>query len=141
MQIIIEFFRDTLSGIVYVLYLIFCIIAFFYTLGIVGDRKRKMIEVKLKEKKAYDIASGKEAAIAAMETKQVLDIDEADSQLASPEVNAAIGITVNNGQNGQQPQEEVPQVMVFDSNASSGQNAQQNQQQQNEPIVFDSSSN
>ena len=141
MQIFIEFFRDTLSGIVYVLYLIFCIIAFFYTLGIVGDRKRKMIEVKLKEKKAYDIASGKEAAIAAMETKQVLDIDEADSQLASPEVNAAIGITVNNGQNGQQPQEEVPQVMVFDSNASSGQNAQQNQQQQNEPIVFDSSSN
>lgn len=141
MQIFIEFFRDTLSGIVYVLYLIFCIIAFFYTLGIVGDRKRKMIEVKLKEKKAYDIASGKEAAIAAMETKQVLDIDEADSQLASPEVNAAIGITVNNGQNGQQTQEEVPQVMVFDSNASSGQNAQQNQQQQNEPIVFDSSSN
>ena len=141
MQIFIEFFRDTLSGIVYVLYLIFCIIAFFYTLGVLGDRKRKMIEVKLKEKKAYDIASGKEAAIAAMETKQVLDIDEADSQLASPEVNAAIGITVNNGQNGQQPQEEVPQVMVFDSNASSGQNAQQNQQQQNEPIVFDSSSN
>ena len=135
MQMFIEFFRDTLSGIVYVLYLIFCVIAFFYTLGVVGDRKRKMIEEKLKQKKAYDISSGREAAIAAMETKQVLDIDEADSQLASPEVNAAIGITTD-GQNGQQTQEEVPQVMVFDSNASSGQNAQQN-----EPIVFDSSSN
>ncbi len=141
MQIFIEFFRDTLSGIVYVLYLIFCIIAFFYTLGVLGDRKRKMIEVKLKEKKAYDIASGKEAAIAAMETKQVLDIDEADSQMASPEVNAAIGIGTNNGQSGQQTQEEVPQVMVFDSTASSSQNAQQQNAQQNEPIVFDSSAN
>ena len=141
MQIFIEFFRDTLSGIVYVLYLIFCIIAFFYTLGIVGDRKRKMIEAKLKEKKAYDIASGKEAAIAAMETKQVLDIDEADAQIASPEVNAAIGIVNNDGQSGQQTQEEVPQVMVFDSTASSGQDAQQQNAQKDEPIVFDSGSN
>lgn len=141
MQIFIEFFRDTLSGIVYVLYLIFCIIAFFYTLGVLGDRKRKMIEVKLKEKKTYDIASGKEAAIAAMETKQVLDIDEADSQMAPPEVNAAIGIGTNNEQSGQQTQVEVPQVMVFDSTASSSQNAQQQNAQQNEPIVFDSSAN
>jgi len=74
--IIVEFFRDILDGIWYWLYLLFCIIAFFYVLGIVADNKREKINKKLKEKKSYDIESGKEAAIAALESKQVLAVSE-----------------------------------------------------------------
>lgn len=73
-MIIIEFFRDTLSGPIYFLYLIVCIVLFFALLGIVGDRKRAAIEEKLKEKKKYDIESGREAEIAALESKQNLDV-------------------------------------------------------------------
>jgi len=73
---LMEFFRDVLSGIWYYLYLIICIIAFFYVLGIVADRKRLEISKKLKEKKTYDIESGREAKIAAMESKQVLSAGE-----------------------------------------------------------------
>lgn len=66
------FFRDILSGVWYFLYLALCILLFFYVLGIVADRKRLEISKKLKEKKTYDIESGKEAQIAAMESKQIL---------------------------------------------------------------------
>ena len=69
-----EFFRDVLSGVWYYLYLILCILVIFYILGIVADRKRLQISKKLKEKKTYDIESGKEAQIAAMESKQVLSV-------------------------------------------------------------------
>lgn len=72
MNLLVEFFRDTLSGIWYFLYLMLCILMIFFVLGIVADRKRQMINQKLKEKKTYDIESGKEAKIAAMESKQVL---------------------------------------------------------------------
>ena len=74
MDYIITFFRDTISGFWYFVYIIVCIFFIFVLLGIVGDRKRAVIEENLKKKKAMDIASGKEAKIAAMETKQILNV-------------------------------------------------------------------
>lgn len=79
-MIIVEFFRDVLDGIWYWLYLLLCIFLFFYVLGIVADNKREKINKKLKEKKSYDIESGKEAAIAAMESKQVLAVNEEENK-------------------------------------------------------------
>ena len=67
MEILLVFFRDVLSGWVYWLYLAFCIFLIFFILGFVADGKRMRINNKLKEKKKYDIESGREAAIAAME--------------------------------------------------------------------------
>ena len=46
MDLILVFFRDTLSGIWYFLYLALCIFIIFYLLGVVGDRKRAAIAVK-----------------------------------------------------------------------------------------------
>lgn len=74
MDYIVAFFRDTISGFWYFVYIIVCIFFIFVLLGIVGDRKRAVIEENLKKKKAMDIASGKEAKIAAMETKQILNV-------------------------------------------------------------------
>ena len=53
-MIILDFFRDFFSGIIYWLYVLVCIFAFFYVLGIVADRKRQAIANKLKEKKYLD---------------------------------------------------------------------------------------
>lgn len=105
---IIEFFRDVLDGIWYLLYLILCIMAFFYVLGYVADRKRDAINKKLKEKKTYDIESGREAAIAAMETKQVLDVDDSIGTSEN-------GTTATVNTNDAAKKEEVPQVMVLNS--------------------------
>ena len=157
---ILEFFRDTLSGLLYILYLIICIIAFFYFLGIVADRKREAINKKLKEKKTYDIESGKEAAIAAMESKQVLDVNNdvnSDDQLGggTQNQNATLNSALNSMSNMPDAREaqkdDSPNVMILNSadvnntsnaqpvvNTSQGQEVQQPQAQ--EPLVINSSS-
>lgn len=112
-MIVLELFRDVFDGVFYWLYLVVCIFAFFYVLGIVGDNKREKINKKLKEKKTYDIESGREAAIAAMETKQVLTVDEA----AAAEM--PIGAMANGNNSIEEMKkdgkEEVPAVMVLNS--------------------------
>lgn len=80
MDYIIVLFRDKISGFWYFLYILACIFFMFVFLGIVGDRKRKVIADRLKEKKKRDIESGKEAQIAAMESKQVLDVMKDSAQ-------------------------------------------------------------
>lgn len=70
----IEFFRDSVSGFWYILYVLACIFFMFVLLGVVADRKRERIAVRLKAKRQEDIASGKVARLAAMETKENLDI-------------------------------------------------------------------
>ena len=123
-MIVVEFFRDVLDGIWYYLYLFACIIAFFYVLGIVGDNKREKINKKLKEKKTYDIESGREAQIAAMETKQVLAVDDdipganGDMPLA-----AAANGNANVTELKQEGEEKPPEVMVLNSDGSSGEQA------------------
>lgn len=126
-MIILDFFRDFFSGIMYWLYVLVCIFAFFYVLGIVADRKRLAISVKLKEKKTYDIESGREAAIAAMESKQVLDVEEDPVPGATPAQNQTLAqqatqapqqptLQAQLGNPVQNPaKEEVPQVMVLNS--------------------------
>lgn len=136
---ILEFFRDFLSGIIYWLYVLLCIFAFFYVLGIVADRKRLAISKKLKEKKTYDIESGREAEIAAMETKQVLDVDDTLPVASqAPVENQTLGqqAMLQNQMVNPVPeinkQEEVPQVMVL--NSTDGQTTQK----QEEPLVISS---
>ena len=129
-MVILEFFRDVLSGINYWIYLAICIFLFFYILGIVSDRKRLAISDKLKEKKSYDIKSGREAAIAAMETKQVLDVDKTNGNETNPAVSTQP--VVGNG-TAPEAKEEVPQVMVLNSTPQ-----ESTQPKQVEPIVFES---
>ena len=120
-MIIVNFFRDVLDGIWYWLYLIVCIISFFFVLGIVADNKREKINKKLKEKKSYDIESGREAAIAAMETKQVLSVNEDENKEDSktvPATNPAIN-KIPEEKKEEEPlvinSKEEPTVMVKDT--------------------------
>ena len=145
MELFLIFFRDTLSGFIYYLYVALCIFAIFYVFGFVAKRKRKAINDKLKEKKQYDIASGREAAIAAMESKQVLNVEE-DEESNEPNATLAdaAGESTPNVEPDQTKQEEVPAVMVFDSNASSTAPAEQPQEtpsgpQVEQPLVIDAS--
>lgn len=136
---ILEFFRDFFSGIMYWLYLVILIFAFFYVLGIVADRKRLAIAAKLKEKKKYDIESGREAAIAAMESKQVLDVEETPQTSTTPVENK--NLTNQNTFEqavpaiSQEKKEEVPTVMVLNS-----QDTQESSStpKQSEPLVISS---
>ncbi len=107
MDFIISFFRDTLSGGLYWLYVFTCIFFIFFFLGMIGSRKQAAIIEKLKAKKADDIASGREAEIAAMESKQRLDVMKDETEevvLEEPSVDEEI-----KKENG----EEVPQVLVI----------------------------
>jgi hypothetical protein len=115
-MIVIQFFRDVLDGIWYWLYLFICIIVFFYFLGIVADNKREKINKKLKEKKTYDIESGREAAIAAMETKQVLAVDDDQSGKLNDMANG--NSTVEEAK--KEGQEEVPAVLELSSSDAQG---------------------
>ncbi len=141
---LLEFFRDVLSGFLYYVYVVACIFAMFYVLGIVADRKREMIEKKLREKKQYDIESGREAAIAAMETKQVLDVD--DTPDPTLQVQGAQDAGISMQLQDVNKKEEVPSVMVLDSstmNQAPAQNpamgqpmaSQMTQQQLMQPLV------
>lgn len=113
-MIVIQLFRDVLDGVWYWLYLLVCIFAFFYVLGIIGDNKRAKINKKLKEKKTYDIESGKEAAIAAMETKQILTVGD-DAEMSG----MTLGDMANNNtkvdEMKKEEKEEVPSVMILNS--------------------------
>ena len=168
MDIIVVFFRDVLDGIWYYLYLLVGIIAIFYLVGIVADRRREAIAKKLKEKKKYDIESGREAEIAARETKQVLDVDDNNdtimnqgysnpSQGVNQNVNATINAAVNAMPNtndaalAKKEEENVPTVMVLNSSDIGKQDSNTNITNQTnnnntieppkqEPVVIDSSS-
>lgn len=123
MNFVISFFRDTISGFWYFLYIILCIFFIFVLLGIVGDRKRAVIADKLKEKKARDIASGKEARIAAMESKQILDVMSDDSASVNGTSN------LNNSNVESSKEDKVPSVLVIDEtnkNTSSENNTSNN---------------
>ena len=123
MYFVISFFRDTISGFWYFLYIILCIFFIFVLLGIVGDRKRAVIAKKLKEKKAQDIASGKEARIAAMESKQILDVMSDDSASVNGTSN------LNNSNVESSKEDKAPAVLVIDEtgkNTSSENNTSNN---------------
>ena len=129
-MIVIQFFRDVLDGIWYILYLMLCILVFFYVLGIVADNKRAKINKKLKEKKTYDIESGKEAAIAAMETKQILSVDDDQSGKLNDMANG----NSNADDIKKEGQEEVPAVLELSSDTTATTDAQ-NQQPTVQPAV------
>lgn len=123
MNFVISFFRDTISGFWYFIYIILCIFFIFVLLGIVGDRKRAVIADKLKEKKARDIASGKEARIAAMESKQILDVMSDDSASVNGTSN------LNNSNVESSKEDKAPAVLVIDEtgkNTSSENNTSNN---------------
>ena len=80
-MIIVHFFTEVLQGFWYFLYIVVCVFLQFSLFGIIADRKRKLIEKGLQEKKERDIRSGKEAEKAAMADKQILDVmDEEETE-------------------------------------------------------------
>ena len=88
-----------------------------------------MIEDKLKEKKKYDIESGKEAMIAAMETKQVLEVDDTqDKYVNDPNAIVNQNATLNSALNSMSnmpdatdaQKDDTPNVMVLNSDEASG---------------------
>ena len=107
---IIVFFRDRISGGWYFIYIILCIFAILAIMGIVGDRKRKAIEEKLKEKKRWAIESGEEARRAAMESKQVLDVMEENQPNPDDSIDEISDLT---------KKEEAPSVLVIDADGNS----------------------
>lgn len=116
MDFIISFFRDTIDGGWYFVYILVCIFFIFVLLGIVGDRKRAVIEAKLKEKKAQDIASGKEAKIAAMESKQILDVmDDNVTNSTGPVENTA----APNSTEALAKKDDTPSILVIGADGSS----------------------
>lgn len=154
MELLIIFFRDILDGFLYFVYVFVCIFAIFYVFGISADRKRKAIEDKLKEKKKYDIMSGREAAIAALESKQVLDVedDPPTSGAGNENENATLNAALNSMPNtsdaafaASAKKEEVPSVMVLNSSGSESSNqtdpqSQNGEQAEKKPLVIDTSS-
>lgn len=128
---ILEFFRDVFDGFWYFVYLFVCVLAFFYVLGILADNKRAIINKKLKEKKTYDIESGREAAIAAMETKQVLSVGgDEELENGGDSLNDLAKGNAQLNEAKKDKEEEVPAVMVLNSDASA--NTPQNETQ---PVI------
>ena len=105
-MIIISFFRDFLNGWIYVLYVIICIIMQLALFGIVADRKRKVIENGLLDKKKRDIESGLEAEKAAMADKQILDVYDENGEKVVDEAPSEEEETPAK-------EDEVPQVLVI----------------------------
>lgn len=123
MDIVISFFRDTISGIWYALYILLCILIIFVILGVVGDRKRAIISEKLKEKRRRDIESGKASQIAARESKQILDV-MSDEELKG-ENNSAPSEGSNSPLSTENlaKKDEAPSVLVLGSDSSSSTSA------------------
>ena len=145
MEIFIVFFRDVLSGPMYFLYAFVCIFAIFYVFGIAADRKRKAIEEKLREKKKYDIISGREAQIAAMESKQVLDVEDESGESGTDNQNATMNAALNSMSNmpdaTKAQKDEVPNVMVLNSNGEQqAQTTNGSEPPKDQPLVIDTSS-
>ena len=103
-MIIVYFFTEVLQGFWYFLYIVVCVFLQFSLFGIIADRKRKLIEKGLQEKKERDIRSGKEAEKAAMADKQILDVMEEEEETTEEE-----DLT---------KKEEAPQVLVIGEDGS-----------------------
>lgn len=101
------------------MYILACIFFIFVLLGVVGDRKRAAITEKLKEKKAQDIASGKEAKIAAMESKQILDVMEDPIPTTSTVGSSVPSNGVTNTNEEIVKKDEVPSVLVIGADTGS----------------------
>jgi phosphopantothenoylcysteine synthetase/decarboxylase len=86
------------------LYIVVCVFLQFSLFGIIADRKRKLIEKGLQEKKERDIRSGKEAEKAAMADKQILDVMDEEEETKEEE-----DLT---------KKEEAPQVLVIGADGS-----------------------
>ena len=121
MDIVISFFRDTISGFWYFLYIVLCIFLIFVILGVVGDRKRAIISEKLKEKRRRDIESGRASEIAARESKQILDV-MSDEELKGSNGEATNNAQSSNDTDSQVKKEEAPSVLVIGADSNTTQN-------------------
>ena len=122
----IEFFRDSVTGFWYFLYMLACIFFMFVLLGVVADRKRERIAVRLKAKRQEDIA--------AMETKENLDImstmgpETNDTTPAVSVIPSTVPVQNVNQQiesptsltNSNEQKEDVPSVLVIGATGESG---------------------
>ncbi len=114
-MIIVSFFRDFLNGWIYVVYVIICVIMQLALFGIVADRKRKVIENGLLDKKKRDIESGVEAERAALADKQILDVYDENGEKVVEEA-------PSEEESDPTKQEEVPQVLVIGGDSGDSNN-------------------
>ena len=74
MDVVIFFFRDTLSGWLYFLYVVVCLVLIFSMLGKVAEKSRSLAIEKLKAEKRRQLESGEAALKASMEGKQIINV-------------------------------------------------------------------
>ena len=72
MEVVISFFRDTLSGWTYFFVVVVSMFSAFVLLGVLGDKKKAEVQKELKRIREDDLREGRSAAKAALEGKQVI---------------------------------------------------------------------
>lgn len=116
---IIIFFKETLSGIWLVLYVIVCLIMILAGIGKIGDRKRLEMREQMKAKKQYDLLSGRAAAQASLEGKQVISYSFSeekpkDDPLVQDSKETPGVLEINNSVvNIDEKKDDVPDVLVL----------------------------
>lgn len=119
MDNIILFFKETLSGWRYFLWVIFCAIMILAGVGKIGDRKRLEMREQMKAKKQYDLLSGRAAAQASLEGKQVISYSFSEEKPKDDSVsqgeNETPGVLeINNSVvNIDEKKDDVPDVLVL----------------------------
>ena len=87
---IIDFFKDTLDGWPYLLYIIFCLICIFAFLGVIGERKKKEIIDEFLAQRKLEKEQGLDKKRAALAGKQVISVVE-DMTSTTASINASLG--------------------------------------------------
>ena len=79
MDLLISFFRDTLSGWLYFVNFIINAFLILVFVGIMGDKRKAEIQRALRAKREYELVTGISAKKAAMEGKQIISVLEESS--------------------------------------------------------------
>lgn len=110
---VILFFKETLSGWRYILYVMFCIVMILAAVGKIGDRKRSELRKQMKIKKEYDLLTGRAAAQAALEGKQVISYSFDNDEEKAKETQDASQPINNSVVNVEEHPNDVPEVLVL----------------------------
>ncbi len=108
MNVVVDFFRDTLSGWPYFFNLIICLILILAMMGILGDKKKNETMKQLREQRKKELEEGIADKKAAMEGKQIISVETAP--VVTTNVNPEVPIEVSEANQAPQaaPQANVP---------------------------------
>jgi len=95
MELIVSFFRDTLSGWVYFLNLVLNLFIIMVCVGIMGDKKKAEIQKAIRERREYELVTGISAKKAAMEGKQVISVLEDETNVVADTEKVVDKIEIN----------------------------------------------